>query len=80
MLQCQATPISLYLTRNYNPRLLIIIIITIIIIIIMIMIMMLITIIIILFYTSKLHVLGYFCWFTSSRNYMSVISLPNNLF
>ena len=79
MLQCQATPISLYLTHNYNPRLLIIIITTII-IIIMIMIMMLIAIIIILFYTSKLHVLGYFCWFTSSRNYMSVISLPNNLF
>ena len=33
MLQCQATPISLHLTYNYDPRLLIIIIIIIIIII-----------------------------------------------
>ena len=105
MLQCQATPISLNLTYNCDPRLLVIIIIIMLIeglmsfmynisqtkqsnllflmimmmtIIIIIIIIIMIIIIIILFYTSKLLV--YLCWFKSSRNYMSVLSLPNNLF
>ena len=98
MLQCQATPISLNLTYNCDPRLLVIIIIIILIeglmsfmyntsqtkqsnlllLMIMMMTIIIIIIIIILFYTSKLLV--YLCWFKSSRNYMSVLSLPNNLF
>ena len=100
MLQCQATPISLNLTYNCDPRLLVIIIIILIeglmsfmynisqtkqsnLLLLMIMMMTIIIIIIIiiiitLFYTSKLLV--YLCWFKSSRNYMSVLSLPNNLF
>ena len=63
-LQSQATAISLRLKYNYDPRL-----------VIMIMIIIKIS-----FYTPESDSLIYVgLYFKSSRNYMSLLSLPNNV-